>query len=151
VNAADIARFWSHVDVRGADECWPWTRARTGIGYGRFSVGGRRGRLLTASRVAYELTHGPLGAAEARHRCDNPPCCNPAHLIPGTHAQNMADMAERGRTPNQKLTPQAVRAIRTEHASGATHAALAAVHHVTPSNISLIVRRRTWKHIGEAA
>lgn len=37
-----------------------------------------------------------------RHSCDNPPCCNPAHLLVGTAAQNAQDMAERGRHRNQQ-------------------------------------------------
>ncbi|WP_295014830.1 HNH endonuclease [uncultured Microbacterium sp.] len=145
---ADIARFWSHVDVRDPGECWPWTRARSGNGYGRFSAAHR---LHTASRIAYELTHGPLGAAEARHTCDNPPCCNPAHLIAGSHAQNMADMAARERSPRRRLTGAQVTEIRARRSAGALIVTLAAEFGVTPSNVSQIVRRRTWKHLGEAA
>ena len=38
----------------------------------------------------------PLGVAHALHACDNPPCCNPAHLKRGTHKQNMEEAAARG-------------------------------------------------------
>lgn len=147
MSPSDVARFWSHVDVRGQDDCWEWKRARS-HGYGRFNLGGR---MLTASRVAFEITHGELGDDEARHTCDNPPCCNPAHLIRGTHAENMADMARRGRTSIRRLTPAAVVDIRSRRAAGARAIDLAAEYGVTPSNISQIVTRRIWKHIGEAA
>ncbi|MBW1639271.1 hypothetical protein G3H63_09330 [Microbacterium resistens] len=137
--------------MRGPRDCWPWKRARSGPGYGRFREGGRHGRLLTASRVAYELTHGPLGEAEARHTCDNPPCCNPAHLLPGTHAQNMADMAKRGRAAHRRLTTDQVREIRARRRAGAAAKDLAAEFGVSASNVSQIVHRKTWKHLGEAA
>lgn len=148
MSPADIARFWSHVDVRGESECWPWTRGTSKKGYGRFSS---EGRLHTASRVAYELTHGALGSAEARHTCDNPPCCNPGHLIPGTHAENMRDMAERERTPRRKLTAGDVRVIRRSRADGETVTALAERFGITPSNVSQIVHLKTWKHVEAAA
>ena len=147
MNAADVARFWSHVDVQGPDDYWTWKRARS-HGYGRFKIAGR---MLTASRVAFEITHGPLGDAEARHTCDNPPCCNPAHLVAGTHAQNMADMAARGRSSTRRLTPESVIDIRTRRAAGDRPVDLAAEYGVTPSNISQIVAGRIWKHIGVAA
>lgn len=151
MSPADVARFWSHVDVQGPDDCWPWKRATT-HGYGRFSVGGRRGRLATASRVAFEIANGPLPLdAEARHTCDNPPCCNPAHLIAGSHAQNMADMAARERSPKRKLTARQIRDIRRRRAEGDRVVDLAAAYGVTPSNVSQITTGRTWKHLENAS
>jgi hypothetical protein len=33
----------------------------------------------------------------ACHTCDNPPCCNPAHLFPGTNSDNVQDALSKGR------------------------------------------------------
>lgn len=148
MNEKDIARFWSHVDVRSEDECWEWNGGKSTKGYGRFSLGGR---LVTASRVSFELANGPLGDAEARHTCDNPPCVNSAHLIAGTHRENMADMVRRERAPRRKLTVAQVREIRAHRADGVPVIALAAQYGVTPSNVSQIVHRRTWRHVALAA
>ena len=100
----------------GADACWPWTRGRSSDGYGRIYPGGGATVALTAHRVAYELEHGVEvpNDMEVLHACDNPPCCNPAHLSVGTHAQNMAEMAERGRSikgarnPRRKVTDEQI-------------------------------------------
>lgn len=81
-----------------ATGCWEWCGSRNGLGYGEFNA-----KLLgyvnaRAHRVVYEHYAGPIPTGlELRHKCDNPPCVNPEHLEPGTHAQNMQDMAERGR------------------------------------------------------
>lgn len=92
-----LARFWAKVDRKGAEECWEWTAARhDNGGYGVMNI---NRRAVRANRIALEIKHGRriLPDLKARHTCDNPPCCNPNHLIEGTQAQNINDMHERGR------------------------------------------------------
>ena len=84
-------RFWAKVQVGSPDECWPWLGCRDSKGYGR---AGKRER---AHRIAYQIVHGALPEDRlVRHTCDNPPCCNPAHLLIGDHADNARDAVERG-------------------------------------------------------
>ena len=155
-------RFWSRVARGKRSACWLWRGATRGRGYGRVSWG-RRTR--SAHRVAYELTHGPIPDGKlVCHRCDNPPCCNPAHLYLDTHAGNTADTwaRKRGRSgaqvhperlrrgerhPNAKLTADAVLAIRAQHAVGRATSHLAATYGVSTDAIRAIVSRRLWRHV----
>ena len=92
-------RFWPKVDRRGPGECWPWL-ALARNGYGKFRYGSR---CLGAHRVAYELTHGPIPPGlDCLHHCDNPLCCNPAHLFLGTDIENQTDCRRKGRMPSRK-------------------------------------------------
>jgi hypothetical protein len=97
LTAAEICRFWSR--VKRGDGCWLWDGEVNNHGYGRFTIyrNGQRIRLL-AHRVAYVLVTGEdIDGELARHQCDNPPCCNPVDLIPGTQQDNIQDAVERGR------------------------------------------------------
>ncbi len=90
--------FWARVGVGGERECWPWLRTKHSNGYG--VIGRKKPRIMTfyAHRLAYEFVHGiiPDGLV-VRHSCDNPPCCNPAHLSLGTKSDNARDAVARGR------------------------------------------------------
>lgn len=139
-------RLWARVAVGSADECWPWTGAvQRRSGHGTISVGGRGSGMEGTHRVAYRLTKGSIDGLQIRHTCDNPPCCNPAHLIAGTHADNMRDMAIRERGWKTKLTATQVLEIRRR--SSEPHADLANEFGVSKSNISMIITRQTWKHV----
>lgn len=74
--------FWEKVDVRGRDECWPWTRALKGRGFGALRVNKQS---LSSHRVVYEMTHGAVPQDRyVYHVCGVANCCNPRHLICGT-------------------------------------------------------------------
>lgn len=95
--------FWARVKIGTADECWPWIGPTTPKGYGKTSYGGKNKR---AHAVAFFLKHGFYPAATL-HTCDNPPCCNDAHLFAGTNGLNNKDRAAKGRShrPKNELHP----------------------------------------------
>ncbi len=146
------ARFWRSVDVRRRDECWPWQKATRG-GYGVFHP--TKGETVTAHRFALELAIGrPLhDGMQARHLvCDNPPCCNPAHLAEGTNADNVADMVSKSRqargSMKSRLSEDDVLSMRKRAAAGEVLAHLAAEYDIAASLVTMIVRGQRWKHVG---
>lgn len=144
LTAADISRFWDKVEKRGPNECWPWKAAVGTFGHGRFKVAGK---LYSPHRIALTLSKGPIPDGEnALHSCDNPPCCNPAHLSAGTQSKNAKDAFRRGRRrgPRAKLTPTDVAAIRADPRSAAE---LMRAYGVTATCISHIRTRTTWKRV----
>lgn len=164
------AGFWAGVDQSGGpDACHPWTRSRNGQGYGRVKFGGKVRR---AHRVAYELTHGQIpDGLDVLHSCpggDNPACCNPSHLRPGTDTDNASDRGIRGRTAKgdrngsrthpearprgervgSKLTAEKVVAIRAAYARGGVSAQdLADSFGSKKTTIVGILARKVWKHV----
>jgi hypothetical protein len=130
----------------GPDACWPWTRGRSTDGYGRLYP--PRGAVaIAAHRAAFEQANGPIAAGrEVLHSCDNPPCCNPAHLRVGTHAENMAEMSDRGRAscgvanPRAKMTDADVAEARRMKAEGALNREIAARFGVSQPYVSRLTR-----------
>jgi hypothetical protein len=121
-----------------------------------------RGKPLFAHRLAWEAAHGPLPAGmHVCHKCDVPKCINVEHLFLGTHADNMADCAQKGRqmsgvarssvSPrgadqwNAKLTEADVRAIRA--AGAEPYSAIARRFGISKSNVVMIKTGKSWKHL----
>ena len=98
-----LSEIIDRIDVRGKCECWPWLGCTDKDGYGfcheridPLKNSGRRQKMWRVHRRIFFLVHGYLPLV-VRHTCDNPPCCNPDHHLPGTPKDNARDAVERGR------------------------------------------------------
>lgn len=96
-------RFWAKVDK--SEGCWVWAGQVDRNGYGVLQIRSRASRMVRAHRYAYELAHGPIEPdLFICHRCDNPPCVNPAHLFAGSASDNNYDASRKGRHPQGRKT-----------------------------------------------
>lgn len=146
-------RFWKYVDKRGPDECWNWTGAKIS-GYGVLTI---NKKAVHATKISCQI-HGKeiLPGQHILHSCDNPPCCNPAHLRGGTHLENVADKMERGRHKGPRgelcaqhvLVEDQVQKIRTRYATERiSQASLAKEFGVIRQTIGLIVIGKNWRYL----
>ncbi len=112
-----------------------------------------------AHRLAWLIFYGPIPKGKwVLHKCDNPPCCNPAHLFLGTTQDNTADRDAKGRTAkgersgNAKLTDAQVRAIRSNYdGKVGSQQRLAKKHAVSTDYVLKIVRGWLRKEAGPLA
>lgn len=76
--------------------CMEWNKRLNKHGYGQTSY---RHKPWLVHRLVWTLFIGniPSGLC-VMHSCDNPKCSNLSHLSLGTHADNMKDMARKGRS-----------------------------------------------------
>ena len=67
--------------------CWEWTRCKNEKGYGLLTF---RYKVWRAHRLFYTICVGPVPEdMELDHLCRNRWCCNPDHLEPVTHRENL--------------------------------------------------------------
>jgi len=107
---------------------------------------------LRAHRAAYALHHDLPFDFEGvvMHTCDNTACVNPAHLVLGTQADNMADKKGKGRqrrgerVPNAKLSEAQVRAIRLD---ARIAKAIGPDYGISHRTVWDIKARRIWQHV----
>lgn len=151
-------RLWSRVDRSGGpDACWPFLGSPGNRGgYGQILVDGHN---TPAPRAAWIVANGPIpDGLLVCHRCDNPPCCNPRHLFLGTHADNTADMVEKGRGkrppalrgvahPGARLRDEQVKSIRLRLAEGVSQRQIARQYGVSQSQVSHIATGKHWTDV----
>ncbi len=114
---------------RPEGQCWEWK----GTFRGKYGVLKWNGKNQAAHRLMFFATYGYF-PMETRHTCDNPPCCNPDHLLGGGRKENVADRVNRGRSarmpgrsnPNSRYTSEQVQSVRELTAQGLTGDAIAA-------------------------
>jgi hypothetical protein len=147
-----VIMFWSRMSP-GRSGCWNWIGQKA-EGYGVFEMGKVQ---ELAHRTSYRMERGkiPKGMLVC-HTCDNPSCVNPNHLFLGTDLDNNRDMMQKGRgrqpigenAANSKLTEDEVRKIREVYTSGETcWAKLGRMFGTSAENVSIIVQRKTWRHV----
>lgn len=81
--------------------CWEWTGARNSQGYGLIRF---KEKIVFTHRLAHLLFKGQNpGKLFVCHKCDNPPCINPAHLFLGTASDNAHDRRIKDRKCPQRI------------------------------------------------
>jgi hypothetical protein len=144
------ARFWSKVDRRGDDECWPWLDAPNSDGYGVFGIGQK---VVKAHHWAYERFVAPIPFDEMPdHACHDPAICKPpspesclhrmcvnflSHLEPVTNRENVL------RGARTKLSDEVVIGLHARHLAGETVDALALETGTHRANLYKRFRRLT--------
>jgi len=144
--------FWFWVNVKNKDECWLWLGKLNQWGYGRFY---KNGFTAMAHRVAYELTTNKnIDGLIAMHTCDNPACCNPNHLVMGTHADNQKDKYKKNRQAKGEMmgssiltNEQVIEARKKYKPHKITYQMLANEYGVCKDTMQKAIRKINWKHL----
>ena len=149
----DLQRILSKIRMVSSDECWEWKGGKR-AGYGRIRIGGRKGKLYNVTRLIWRLVHGtdPIGQL-VLHTCDNPSCCNPAHLFLGSDVDNSNDKVKKNRQSrppkgeldvNAKLTEENV--VNIYYASG-PYESIARDYGISGVTVKNIKTSKTWSHV----
>ena len=140
--------------VQKTETCWIWTGSKNQHGYGNFWYGEK---CKKAHRISYMAFVGSLNdSLDVMHKCDNPSCVNPEHLVMGTTTDNIRDMWKKGRgdprhnenNVRAKLKPSDIEKIRYYDKCGIPSLVISYVYDMSPSQVRRIIRKAKggWTH-----
>jgi hypothetical protein len=127
--------------------CWNWPGSKDACGYGRLRV--KDTMMYTHRLSAVVFNNETLHDKYVLHKCDNPNCCNPAHIFTGTQRENMRDSKYKGRLRNglgnNKLIEGDIIKIKALYKLGFTISKLAQIYDLNPNTINSIVNNSNEK------
>jgi predicted XRE-type DNA-binding protein len=147
--------FCSKFLARADDGCWEWKGKLFSNGYGCFWF---KGKYLLAHRVYYEWSNDVTLSKNdvICHKCDNPKCVKPQHLICADAKFNAADKIAKGRAVtargenagNSKLSSLDVIEIRRlRYEENLPLKEIASLFKVSQKQISVVSRGVQWSHL----
>lgn len=136
--------------------CWQWTEGTDSSGYAHLWIPTIFGNIsVPVHRLTWILENGPIPmepsgkrSMSVCHDCDYPPCINPDHHFLGTQADNMKDMARKGRGAHGekngqvKVSDDTVGKIRMLATAGERQYKLCERFSLSPAQVSRIIRGR---------
>ena len=131
--------FWDKVKGNPFASCWLWPGYKNENRYCYVMYGGER---ISAHKLAWELTHGPVPStgsgkfARVSHSCENKRCVNPKHLFLGSHLKN-----------NKLTAKQVVEIKKALLANDVSQRTLAKYYGVSVGAIQSIKNGRTWRRV----
>ena len=139
--------------------CWNYLGPKGGH-TGGLKIDGLGVGAAQISAMVY-FGHQPDGTMKVCvcHHCDNPRCFNPEHLFLGTQSDNCLDRSQKGRGRENrqfggdnlraKINESDVSDIIASWDAGESQDSIAKRYNLAQQQISRIVRRVHWAHIGE--
>lgn len=149
-------RLWKRVNKLGPcvskrlGRCWFWTGAcfSTPRSYGQIAIKSKpRGAHIVSWQIANckPVTGITPKGKVVRHKCDNPTCVRPSHLVLGSPVDNFNDALKRGRRPDVKLSKKIADEIRANPPKYGEARKRARVLGISEGQMSRIIHGTRWR------